>query len=83
MVEAAKDEQVEASKNIALPTLDDPSLQESFEAYMKDPEGVPDCVIDTDTKEFEPTLDDIFVVIPSGDYQRLLFEGMELREREE
>jgi hypothetical protein len=49
MVEAAKDEQVEASKDIALPTLDDPSLQASFEAYMKDPEAVLDCVMDTDT----------------------------------
>ena len=74
---------MEASKEIALPTLDDPSLQASFEAYMKDTEAIPDCVIDDDTREFEPTLDDIFVVIPSGDYQRLLFEGMELREREE
>jgi hypothetical protein len=40
---------------------------------MKDKDGVPACVMDADTKNYEPSLEDIFVVIPSGDYQRLLF----------
>jgi hypothetical protein len=35
--EQAKEEKVEASKEIELPTLADPKLQASFEAYMKDP----------------------------------------------
>jgi len=39
--------------------------------------------MDEDTRNYEPTLEDIFVVIPSGDYQRLLFQGHALREREE
>jgi hypothetical protein len=50
---------------------------------MKDPEGVPACVMDDDTRNYEPGLEDTFVIIPSGDYQRLLFDGHELREREE
>ena len=48
-------------------------MQASFEAYMKDPKGVPACVMDEDTINYEPTLEDTFIVIPSGDYQRLLF----------
>lgn len=32
---------------------------------------------------YEPTLDDTFFIIPSGDYQRLIFTNMALREREE
>ena len=32
---------------------------------------------------YEPTLEDTFFIIPSGDYQRLIFTHMELREREE
>jgi hypothetical protein len=50
---------------------------------MRDKDGVPASVMDDDTRNYEPTLEDIFVVIPSGDYQRLLFQGHELREREE
>ena len=34
-------------------------------------------------REFEPSLDDTFFIIPTGDYQRLLFQGCDLREREE
>ena len=34
-------------------------------------------------REYEPTLEDQFFIIPSGDYQRILFQGLELREREE
>lgn len=79
----ALSEKVEESKQIELPTLADPKLQASFEAYMKDPEGVPACVMDDDTRNYEPGLEDTFVIIPSGDYQRLLFDGHELREREE
>lgn len=81
--EQCKDEKIEASKGIELPTLADPRLQASFEAYMKDPDGVPACLMDDDTRNYEPTLEDIFIVIPSGDYQRLLFQGHTLREREE
>ena len=66
--EQAKAEKVEESKEIELPSLADPKLQASFEAYMRDPKGVPDCVMDDDTRNFEPALEDIFVVIPSGDY---------------
>ena len=36
-----------------------------------------------EVRSFEPTLDDVFVILPSGDYQRQLFQGQELREREE
>ena len=32
---------------------------------------------------YEPRLEDIFVVLQSGDYQRLIFTKLELREREE
>lgn len=81
--EQCKDEKIEPSKEIELPTLADSKLQASFEAYMKDPDGVPACVMDNDTREYEPTLEDMFIVIPSGDYQRLLFQGQTLREREE
>ena len=63
-----KDEVVEASKEIELPTLADPRLQASFEAYMRDTKGVPACVMDDDTRNYEPTLEDIFIVLPSGDY---------------
>ena len=78
----AKDEKVEPSKEIVLPTLADPKMQASFDAYMKDPSGVPSCVMDDDTREYEPDTEDMFVVIPSGDYQRLVFQGHTLRERE-
>ena len=36
-----------------------------------------------EVRAFEPELDDIFFIIPSGDYQRLVFHGQDLREREE
>ena len=36
-------------------------------------EPVPECVMNDEVREFEPDLDDIFFIIPTGDYQRLLF----------
>lgn len=36
-----------------------------------------------EVRSFEPELDDIFIIIANGDYQRLIFQGTELREREE
>ena len=35
-----------------------------------------------EVKEHEPSLDDTFFIISTGDYQRLLFSGLDLRERE-
>ena len=32
---------------------------------------------------YEPSLEDQFIIIPSGDYQRLIFNNLPLREREE
>ena len=32
---------------------------------------------------YEPSLEDTFFIIPSGDYQRLIFTGVSLRERED
>lgn len=41
-------------------------------------------MISEEAKAYEPSLEDIFFVIPSGDYQRLIFSGGQpLREREE
>lgn len=34
---------------------------------------IPECVMNDKVRNFEPTLEDIFFIIPSGDYQRLLF----------
>ena len=36
-------------------------------------EEVPAVVINDAVKDYEPTLEDQFFIIPSGDYQRLLF----------
>jgi hypothetical protein len=44
---------------------------------------VPEFVINDAVKAYEPTLEDTFFIIPSGDYQRLIFSGMQLRDREE
>ena len=44
---------------------------------------VPSCVMNESVKAFEPEIDDIFVVLDSGDYQRLIFKGQALREKEE
>lgn len=44
---------------------------------------VPACVMNDKVRSFEPALEDMFFIIPSGDYQRLLFQGLDLREREE
>ncbi len=46
-------------------------------------EEIPEKVINDEVREYDPTLEDIFFIIPSGDYQRLLFQGLDLREREE
>ena len=46
-------------------------------------EEVPACVMNDEVREYEPSLEDIFVIIKSGDYQRLVFQGQDLREREE
>ena len=51
--------------------------------FVNLPEEVPLCVLNDDVKEYEPTLEDQFFIIPSGDYQRILFQGLDLREREE
>jgi len=34
---------------------------------------VPDCVVNDLVHNYEPTLEDTFFIIPSGDYQRLIF----------
>ena len=34
---------------------------------------IPEFVLNEEVKEYEPSLEDIFFIIPSGDYQRLLF----------
>ena len=44
---------------------------------------IPDKVLNDAVREYEPTLEDIFFIIPSGDYQRILFQGQDLRDREE
>jgi hypothetical protein len=36
-------------------------------------EEVPDKVLNDEVREYDPTLEDMFFIIPSGDYQRLLF----------
>ena len=50
---------------------------------FKDSEPVPECVMNEAVKAFEPTLEEIFIVMPSGEYQRMLFFGHELREKEQ
>ena len=45
--------------------------------------AIPEKVMNDEVRDFEPGLEDIFFIIPSGDYQRLLFQGHDLREREE
>ena len=44
---------------------------------------VPASVMNDQVKAYEPKLDDIFFVIESGDYQRLIFFGQELRDKEQ
>ena len=34
---------------------------------------VPECVMNDEIRNYEPSLEDVFVIIPSGDYQRLIF----------
>ena len=46
-------------------------------------EEVPACVMNSQVQAYAPTLEDTFFIIPTGDYQRLIFTNMELREREE
>jgi hypothetical protein len=50
---------------------------------MVDANEVPQCVINDEVRKYEPTLEDTFFIIPSGDYQRLIFFNMELREKEQ
>lgn len=45
--------------------------------------AIPDCVINDEVRQYEPSLDDIFVILENGEYQRLIFSGQELRERED
>ena len=51
--------------------------------FLNLPENPPDYVINEEIKDHEPSLEDMFFIIPSGDYQRLIFQGLDLREREE
>ena len=44
---------------------------------------IPTSVMNEEVKEHEPSLEDTFFIIASGDYQRLIFQGLDLREREE
>ena len=44
---------------------------------------IPAHVMNDEVKEYDADLEDIFFVIPSGDYQRIVFQGCDLREREE
>lgn len=46
-------------------------------------EEVPACVMNSQVQAYTPTLEDTFFIISTGDYQRLIFTNMELREREE
>jgi hypothetical protein len=41
------------------------------------------CLNNDEVRAYEPTLEDQFFIIPSGDYQRLIFSELSLREREE
>ena len=59
------------------------STQEENKATAEENKNIPECVMNDEVRSFEPTLDDVFVILPSGDYQRQLFQGQELREREE
>jgi hypothetical protein len=45
--------------------------------------SVPEFVMNSTVRAYEPSLDDTFFIIPSGDYQRLIFVGLALRDREE
>ena len=44
---------------------------------------IPEKVLNEEVKDYEPTLEDMFFIIQSGDYQRILFHGHDLRDREE
>jgi hypothetical protein len=44
---------------------------------------VPACMMNEQVKSYEPTLEDTFFVLPTGDYQRLIFFNMELRDKEQ
>ena len=43
----------------------------------------PEIPMSEECKNFEPTVNEEFLTIPNGQYQRLLFEGVELRSKEE
>ena len=46
-------------------------MVESTQAEQN-PEGqavdIPECVMNDEVRNFEPTLDDVFIILPSGDY---------------
>jgi len=46
-------------------------------------EVAPACVMNETVKAYEATLEDTFFVLPTGDYQRLIFFNMELRDKEQ
>lgn len=50
---------------------------------MVDSVQIPACVMNEQVAAYEATLEDTFFIIPSGDYQRLIFTGMALRDRED
>lgn len=45
--------------------------------------NVPACVMNEEVEDYDPTLEDTFFIVDSGDYQRLIFHDQELREREQ
>ena len=51
--------------------------------FLNVDEEVPAAVMNQAVKEYEPTLEDEYFILQSGDYQRLLFQGLILRQREE
>ena len=49
-----------------------------------DTKSIPDSqLISDDVKEYEPSLEDQFIILDNGNYQRLIFQNQELRDREE
>ena len=47
--------------------------------FVNVPDEVPAIVLNEEVREYEPTLEDEYFIIPSGDYQRILFQGLILR----
>ena len=59
------------------------STADANKETQEENKDIPECVMNDTVRAFEPTLDDVFIILPSGDYQRMLFAGHELREREQ